>query len=194
MLWIILAMGLVLDLFFGIRLFYKIIMYLVDKIWYEADYYAYNQMNDDYIIVHIGVDFNPEILRIFITTSSICILIALLILLLIHFQKYKETTIKTKTLCAINSESAIHYAISLEFESIYSFYLMDDEASHREEVNARDVYIYEEDNCIPHVEEHKKYIRYKNPNIMFVLLFSRKKLLDHYYEITVPKGSILKTF
>lgn len=189
MLWIIVLCGFAVELYFGVKLFYEVVMYIVNKLWYKTEY-IFPGDGWHHISYH-SIVFDAKALKSFATASSICILIVLCILLLIHLEKFEEETTKTKTLCKIRKP---YYVISNEYNNTYSFgYLMKDGAYYQKEVDTQDVYIYFK-NGIPHVEEHKKYIRYKNPNIMFVLLFSRKKLLDHYYEITVPKGSILKTF
>lgn len=145
MLWIILAIALFWEFYYGVELFEEIIFYIVYNLNPHVTYLHDRLNNDNEIICRWTVQFDIYKLSYFITSSIICILIVLLVLLLIHFLRYKEETIETKTLSEINIETATYYVIeSIEFFTFY--YLMDDGSVYKKNVDVDDVFINKENS------------------------------------------------
>lgn len=199
MLWIILAIGILFDFYYGIKLLSGIYDYHYEIEWCK-------KMSTERSKYIPTVEFPTETLRLFIIILIICVFVFILIGLLVSLQEYeKETSDAPKKLVAINTKSmlkghgggsAIHFAVLLESKNVYSYYyLMQDGGYHREDIEAEHTYIYEKSDCKQaFVEKHKIYQKYKNPKIMYFLLFLKSELKKYYYVLTVPSGSILHTY
>ncbi len=192
MLWIIFAIAAVSDLVVMVNFIYDLSRYINYKI----------QLKQHPLSIWV-FEFPAKEMKIVIILSIIAVVSLVVALWLKKKLRYYEKKTETKYIVSVNTERVVegtsigsmwHFATEITSKRIYTVYeKLKDGAYHSIDINAQYTYVYEQDDTIPRVEKHINRRKYKYPGVVRFLIFEKEdEEYSWYYDMYVPKGSILR--